>query len=109
MPRFWDLFFGVMNARKGWIGAGFVRGGCLFQVGKTRVGGLTRVFTGKFEGPMAPHLLALQYPRVAFVLIRAKQQIPPLPLRLVCTRSGFGRDDDVLGVVVTVKFLGCNS
>ena len=50
MPRFWDLFSLVLNARKGWIGAGFVRCGCLFLAGKMRVGGLTRVFAEVFEG-----------------------------------------------------------
>ena len=49
MPRFSDLFFARLNARKGWIGAGFVRLVRDFVVGKMRVGGLTSVFAGKFE------------------------------------------------------------
>jgi hypothetical protein len=50
MPRFQDLFFGGLDARKGWIGAGFVRFGLGFGVRKTRFGGLTRDFAGKVEG-----------------------------------------------------------
>src|SRR5260370_345013 len=49
MPRFWDLFFWGLDVRKGWIGAGFVRFGVGFWLGKMRVGGLTCVFAGNFE------------------------------------------------------------
>jgi len=49
MPRFWDLFSVGLEARKGWIGAGFVRLAREFGVGKVRVGGLTSIFAGKFE------------------------------------------------------------
>ena len=50
MPRFRDLFFGWLDGRKGWIGAGFVRFDLLLRERKTRVGGLTSDFAEVFEG-----------------------------------------------------------
>ena len=44
MPRFLDLFFGGLDARKGWIGAGFRRFGLGFSTSEMRLGGLTSVF-----------------------------------------------------------------
>ena len=49
MPRFSDLFFDGLDARKGWIDAGFGRFGLGFWMSKMRVGGLTSDFAEVFE------------------------------------------------------------
>jgi hypothetical protein len=48
MPRFLDLFFGGLDARKGWIGAGFGRFDFGFSTSKVRFGGLTSDFAEIF-------------------------------------------------------------
>jgi hypothetical protein len=50
IPWFWDLFLVGRDARKGWIGAGFVSFDWLSAVGKSQFGGLTSENAEVFGG-----------------------------------------------------------